>query len=173
MINLVIMSLNHNCVICNITVTVGIFGSYFCINCNKNIGGYCHKGCTKKPENIYIMRQTNDCVNCTSDKTRMRVKIYSKIKHIMEHYVVSEEKCNELYSEIPSGIFYSAKILIDVCKSIMNNTYDDKYDNSYRSPILYDFLIKKFNLLDENIVEAIKDQWYLQRRNGYFTKRAL
>lgn len=154
------------CSVCNKTANVGVAGSFYCINCNEMIGGYFHKSCL-----VIRQLQCKDCRDCTSDKSRMYVSIFHKVQYIGRHYVTSKEEYDELISEFIQHNPYVNKSQFDFNKIFMDNFItQSSYD--YYWKILYEQLLKKYEVTNESIEETIKDQWY-RSRSGCLTKRAI
>lgn len=183
------------CSVCNKTANVGVAGSFYCINCNEMIGGYFHKSCLVIRQLQCIdcndcivdnsgmflcdfhplcnpQMQCKDCRDCTSDKSRMYVSIFHKVQYIGRHYVTSKEEYDELINEFIQHNPYVNKSQFDFNKIFMDNFITQSSYNDYYWKILYEQLLKKYEVTNESIEETIKDQWY-RSRSGCLTKRAI
>jgi len=100
----------------------------------------------------------------------MLVTIYNKVQYLVKHCVISEKE----YDMIIKECFLNVRD-----RTYMSNFYSKLTDeirkysiNGFDLERLYNFLMKKYEMIDKNLEEVIKDKWYRQR-SGYYVKSAI
>lgn len=161
----------HICHVCkervySAGVDEGFIDLCHCDNCGKSVSGPFHKRCV-----ILEQSQCLDCIYCTTDKSRMYVYDFHKIRYIVKYYGTSKEEYDELINELASFNSSIKKSYLDFNKIFMDETSIQMLFNDYHWKSLYEILIKKYKITNESIEEIIKDQLY-RSRTGFFIKCA-
>jgi len=97
-----------------------------------------------------------------------------KVQYIVRHYAISKEKYDELINALNSRIISGGipvnRSCFDYEKILMDDPSEQFQNNGYWYCV-YGLLMCKYEMTNENIEEAIKDQLY-RSRTGFFTKCA-